>query len=155
MDIFKERLAKKDESRDRLRYFGERTGRRSLSAPRLAKIHIKKIGSLRDLHVWIVAGRTVRDSLDIDFIGGAHPARYQYVPINELWVEVGLVNTWEGNPILVHQFIEYLLMKDESLSYSNAHDWANTIERRFRSQFNPEPSINLPSIESFLSSILR
>ena len=78
-------------------------------------------------NVFFVDGMHVRDSIDSDFEEGsncyAHP---EYVPKGEIWLEKGMDK--EYNYILGHELKEAKLMRDEGMTYDEAHDRAKRDE---------------------------
>ena len=82
--------------------------------------------------VWAVDGKTIRDHVDIDFTMGGNPARYGYVPLNEIWIEKvdGPPKDWACT--LFHELVEDHLMWTENQSYSDAHDAASAVEQKLR-----------------------
>ena len=97
----------------------------------LAKIHRKHYGLVGGLMVWGIDGEAVRDLVDIDFTTGGNPARYLYVPPNELWIERWLSLT-DFAAVIFHEYIEYRLMKDRRMTYERAHDRATIAELPMR-----------------------
>ena len=82
-------------------------------------------------NVRIVDGDWVRSNLYLDFVAGGNPARYAYVPLNELWLE----QVYTGRDLeatLLHEVIETRLMIDLGLSYEDGHDTACFFEKVFR-----------------------
>ena len=99
----------------------------------LSKIYIKRIGSLSKFNLNLIDSDTVRDYIDIDFVEGGNPARYDYIPQNDFWVE----STLKLNDItatFIHEITEYLLMRFKGQSYDSAHDNASKVEKIFRDQ---------------------
>lgn len=89
------------------------------------------VPSLLNWKVKIVDGGWIRTNLDIDFTSGGNPARYAYVPNDELWVE-GAYEGFERTAVLFHELIETNAMIKYGLSYDNAHDLACYFEIGFR-----------------------
>jgi len=115
--------------------------RRRLPPPALLeRIHTKRLGFLREFSVWLVDGELIRNHLDTDFVLGGNPARYRYVPADELWVE----RLWEKEPTdlaptVVHEYLECVLMRDRGYTYSQGHDAACDIEKELRSRISASP----------------
>ena len=95
--------------------------------PHNSKIHIRIYKELpNNIIVWIVDGRVVRNTLDIDFTEGGHEYVYDYVPKNEVWIDNDL-KLHEIDYVLLHELYERNLMK-EGMSYNKAHQRASKIE---------------------------
>ncbi|MBI4457915.1 hypothetical protein HY633_03055 [Candidatus Uhrbacteria bacterium] len=80
--------------------------------------------------VRLIAGASVRASLDPYFLLGGHDLVYSYIPRNEIWVEARL-NADERRSTLLHEIEERRLMK-KGMSYADAHDYALAAERADR-----------------------
>src|SRR5262249_32594122 len=53
------------------------------------------------VEVWIVSGRLVRSAFDIDFTAGGHDKVYEFVPMNEVWIDDAL-DEGERGFLLLH-----------------------------------------------------
>jgi hypothetical protein len=95
------------------------------------EVRIKKIKEVNDLKIFLVDGKKIRDSIDIDFTMGGHPFRYIYVPIDEIWVDSS--NESEKEEIIMHEIKEFNLMK-QGFSYDKAHDQASILEHSYRNK---------------------
>lgn len=90
-----------------------------------------KIGVIDKFTVYTVNAEIIRDMVDIDFTTGGNPARYSYVPKDEIWLE----NTMSPNdtwPTIIHEYLECFMMQAHHYSYDRAHDFANDIEFKIR-----------------------
>lgn len=105
----------------------------SLSHEVLARIHRAHLGLVRGLMVWSIDGEAVRNLADVDFTTGGNPARYLYVPANEIWVERWL-SLNDFTAIVFHEYIEYVFMKDRGMTYETAHDLAVETEMGMRTK---------------------
>lgn len=96
-------------------------------------MHIRKkqIGKIGGRKVMLVDGNEVRNRIDIDFVSGGNPARYGYVPDDEIWIEKSL-DRRERAPTILHEVTEERLMRTKGLSYGEAHDRASATEARLR-----------------------
>lgn len=92
--------------------------------------------SIGELDVRLVEGEEVRNTLDVDFVAGGHHGRYGFIPEGEIWIEEGM-SAMDQLATLVHELYELELM-DEGMSYDEAHDKANGLERRFREKSSAE-----------------
>ncbi len=80
--------------------------------------------------VWIVNGRLVRSTFDIDFTEGGHDKVYEFVPGDEVWIDDAIIEQERGY-ILLHELHE----RNRMLSgwpYSKAHAESSRIEYRCR-----------------------
>lgn len=83
------------------------------------------------LTVKLVDGKKTRDTIAVDFIGGGHHLVYpEFIPKDEVWIEQDLAPDEQAD-ILVHELIEYALMK-QGMTYTPAHNLANKLEKVFR-----------------------
>ena len=113
---------------------------KSIPAEELNKIHSSNLGELFDFSVWAVDGEIIRDEVDIDFVAGGNPARYAYVPENEIWIEKNL-SPADAAPTILHEIIEVNYMLSENLSYNAAHNKANKAEKGMRETIDHEKFI--------------
>jgi hypothetical protein len=102
----------------------------------------KKLPSGQDVHdrlwkklenglsVWIVNGRLVRSTFDIDFTEGGHDYVYEFVPKNEVWIDDAIVEQ-ERPYILLHELHERNRMMS-GWPYGKAHEESSRIEYRCR-----------------------
>ena len=86
--------------------------------------------------IFVVDGNYIRNNIDIDFVGGGNPARYQYVPDGELWIEK-LSNNEESDieGFIEHEYTECERMINKGETYSQAHDKASKVEKKIRSKY--------------------
>ena len=92
----------------------------------LEKYKIEKIGKRGEISIWIVNGKLIRDSLDIEFTNFGQHFRFDFIPLNEFWLDV------EAEPNERKYFIDHLLsewkaMKD-GLIYEDALTMASKVE---------------------------
>ena len=80
--------------------------------------------------VWIVNGRLVRSTFDIDFTAGGHDYVYEFVPRNEVWIDDAIVET-ERPYVLLHELHERNRMAG-GWPYSKAHEESSRIEYHCR-----------------------
>ena len=103
---------------------------RNINQNLLDNILVSKLIDIQGYEIWKVNGNVIRDLVDVDFVEGGNPARYRYVPSNQIWVEDNLSRE-DTIATAVHEIIEMELMK-EGLSYGKAHDQAAEIEKQLR-----------------------
>lgn len=80
--------------------------------------------------VWIVDGRLVRSTFDIDFTAGGHDHVYEFVPNGEVWIDNDIEEKERGF-VLLHELHERNRM-EQGLPYSKAHDESSRLEFRCR-----------------------
>jgi hypothetical protein len=80
--------------------------------------------------VWLVNGRLVRSTFDIDFTEGGHDKVYEFVPENEVWIDDDIIEQERGY-VLVHELHERNRMA-QGWPYSKAHAESSRIEYRCR-----------------------
>jgi len=100
---------------------------RSGNLPDASQVHIRLWKKLEiSVSVWIVNGSLVRSIFDIDFTEGGHDYVYEFVPLNEVWID-GDVEEAERPFVLVHELHERNLMA-QGWDYDRAHADASRIE---------------------------
>jgi len=97
---------------------------------KIDSIKIKLIKKQRKLKIYLVEGKKTREILDPNFQFGGHHLIYNYIPINEVWLDNTVIPK-ERKYVLVHELYELNLMK-KGKSYNNAHDYANAAEKEAR-----------------------
>jgi len=95
------------------------------------KRYIIEEWSLPELKIWIVDGKAVRETFDLEFIDGGHDKVYpHFIPPNEIWIDSS--NSPDELPFDVfHEVYERWLMC-EGLDYDTAHECANKLEKMLR-----------------------
>lgn len=92
----------------------------------------KYVATLWDgTRIYLVDGAQVRNDVDVAFFGGAHPKYEDCKTQKEIWIEKGKGSQEEAK-ILVHEIIEYIMMKFVHMSYDRAHNIANSVENAVR-----------------------
>ncbi len=104
--------------------------------------HGKKLPDGREVHdrlwkklesglaVWVVNGRLVRSVFDIDFTAGGHDYVYEFVPVNEVWIDDDIAEAERGF-VLLHELHERNRMS-EGWPYNKAHAESSHLEYRCR-----------------------
>jgi hypothetical protein len=80
--------------------------------------------------VWIVNGRLVRSTFDIDFTEGGHDKVYEFVPGDEVWIDDAIIEQERGY-VLLHELHERNRMS-AGWPYSKAHAESSRMEYRCR-----------------------
>jgi hypothetical protein len=80
--------------------------------------------------VWIVNGRQVRSTFDIDFTEGGHDKVYEFVPVGEVWIDDAIILRERGY-VLLHELHERNRMAG-GWPYSKAHAESSHLEYRCR-----------------------
>jgi len=98
------------------------------------KVYVRKYGHIKDenIDVWLVNGEEVRNRCKTDFIEGGHGYVYSWVPNDEIWLELGPHTNKEGPFILIHEYVERILMKYKKTKYDAAHKIAAKVEFSMR-----------------------
>jgi hypothetical protein len=120
-------VADKKEMAERKKSGDVRKLTRGGNLPDPAKVHVrlwKKLES--ELSVWLVDGRLVRSVFDVDFTEGGHDYVYEFVPLNEVWIDNDLEEV-ERPYVLLHELHERNLMA-KGWSYDNAHEDSSKLE---------------------------
>ncbi len=103
--------------------------------PDASQVHVRLWKMLETgVSVWIVDSRLVRSVFDVDFAEGGHDYVYEFVPLNEVWIDNAIEEN-ERPYILLHELHERNLMA-KGWSYDRAHINSSKIECRYR--LNPE-----------------
>jgi hypothetical protein len=99
----------------------------------LDKIRKEKLGSYGGYDFWYVDGEYIKDErIDIDFTSGGNPGRYGYIPEGDIWLDPSSEGIGDDVPNGVHEYIECNLMINDGLSYDEAHEFANEVEKVVR-----------------------
>ncbi len=91
---------------------------------------IKKTTRQKGLNIRYVDGAIIRKYLDPQFYCGGHELVYEYVPINEIWIDVAM-DPRDWPHILLHEITERGLMA-KGMAYDPAHEFATATERLSR-----------------------
>ena len=113
----------------------------------------KELFTFKKFKFVLVDAEKIRNSVDIDFVAGGNPARYQYVPENEIWIE----STMSMNDIAataLHELIECILMSKRHYDYGDAHDLASKVEQKLRNKFDSKKITSPEQIKSILESLI-
>ncbi len=111
-----------------------------------AKVYVKKWGTIKDINdsvnIYIVNGRIVRDVYKTDYVEGGHAYVYDWIPLNEIWIE-NIVKPDEIPVIVLHEFLERTLMKFKNFPYVRAHVAASKAEFEHRGIFSKKDALSL------------
>lgn len=95
--------------------------------PDAAVVHERLWRNLKNgVSVWIVKGRLVRSTFDIDFSAGGHDQVYKFVPAGEVWIDDDIEED-ERAFVLLHEIHERSLMA-KGMSYDKAHAASSRLE---------------------------
>jgi hypothetical protein len=86
------------------------------------------------VQVWVVNGRLVRSTFDIDFTAGGHDHVYEFVPRGEVWIDDAIQEPERGY-VLIHELHERNRMA-KGMPYSRAHNESSRLE--FRCRHHPD-----------------
>ena len=97
----------------------------------IKSIHIQLLTTYsKNLQVWLVSGRKVRDHFYIEFTEGGHDKVYNFIPPKEVWIDDDLPLR-DRKFVLLHELHERALMA-KGMSYSEAHNRASMLEYHCR-----------------------
>jgi hypothetical protein len=92
--------------------------------------YVKKIDERDALVIWAVDGAYIRGHIDEEFTNFGQHYRYNYIPENEFWIDLGTKsNEWRF--FIEHLLVEHLLM-EKGMSYEEALVQADKAERKER-----------------------
>jgi hypothetical protein len=91
--------------------------------------------------VWKVNGKFIRDWIFIDFTEGGNSEAYPWMPPNEIWIDDSMYVPDEHEPTLLHELLEYNRMKNDGLTYEEAHDEACKAEIKGRRDPGQYPAL--------------
>jgi hypothetical protein len=92
--------------------------------------YVKKIDERDALVIWAVDGAYIRGHIDEEFTNFGQHYRYNYIPENEFWIDLGTKsNEWRF--FIEHLLIEHRLM-EKGMSYEEALVQADKAERKER-----------------------
>jgi len=97
-----------------------------LDCAKIAKVPLPR----SSLDVWLVDGKINRDTVDVEFIGGGHHFRYEWIPLNEVWLEAD-ASAEDIRFYLLHELCERAMMV-QGECYENAHAAASNTEEQAR-----------------------
>lgn len=115
----------------------------------------KHIFTFKNFKFCLVYAEYIRNNVDIDFVAGGNPARYQYVPKDEIWIESS-VSMNDIAATALHEFVECVLMDKKHMSYDDAHDLASKVEIKLRKKFDKSLKIrDYEQIKNLLQSLIK
>jgi hypothetical protein len=89
------------------------------------------------LKIYLVDGNFVRKE-HIEFTMGGHGYVYDYIPKDEIWIDENLKQKPDDLAATIkHEIFEVRKMRDEGLSYDEAHELANDMEEQERAKDQP------------------
>jgi hypothetical protein len=97
---------------------------------KLKPAYIKKIEERDHLVIWAVDGAYIRGHVDEEFTNFGQHYRYNYIPNNEFWIDLG-TRADEWRFFIDHLLVEYRLM-EKGMPYENAIVEADKEERKER-----------------------
>jgi hypothetical protein len=104
--------------------------KQTLSKDDRKALYIHRIRTERDVEIWQVDGKYIRDNVDVDFPNLGQPFAYPFIPKNEFWLDTEQ-DPDEQDFFIAHLFSEYDHMKD-GMSYETALHEANIVEMQLR-----------------------
>ncbi len=94
---------------------------------KLKDVYLARIGRREAQDIWIVDGGKVARDIYPEFVFGGNDMRYLFNPPDEIWIDCR-VGVEELETTILHELVERRLMKDEGLTYGEAHDQALALE---------------------------
>lgn len=91
---------------------------------------VTRLKNTEGIDICMVDGSIVRNYLDPEFIFGGHHFVYEYIPINEIWIEIK-TDPQEVPYILEHERVERTHMQ-QGMSYDSAHEYATVADKILR-----------------------
>lgn len=113
--------------RKKLAEFSARAGGGEVKYPRVLREE-------RFFYFWKVQyidGNQVREEIDPSFSSGGHHEVYNYIPPFTIWIDAAVVES-ERPHIVVHEFVEWVLMYLSKISYDFGHELAAAFEAESR-----------------------
>jgi hypothetical protein len=92
--------------------------------------YLQKLDDRGDLEVWMVDGVYIRGHMDEEFTNFGQHYRYNYIPLNELWIDQA-TNSDEQSFFIDHLLMEHHLMA-KGMPYEKALPLADREERKER-----------------------
>jgi hypothetical protein len=96
----------------------------------LQPAYLEKIDERGDIKIWIVDGAYIRSRVDEEFVNFGQHYRYNYIPVNEFWIDREAEHD-ERQFFIDHLLVEHRLMA-AGMSYDKALPRADQVERRER-----------------------
>lgn len=94
------------------------------------------------LKIYLVDGEEVRKE-HIEFVSGGHGFVYNYIPKDEIWIDENQKSKpADMEATIKHEIFEVRKMRDEGLTYEEAHELANDMEKEQRQKDEPVKKLN-------------
>lgn len=110
------------------------------------KLYFKKYGIIKDVNeivnVNLIDGEVVRDLYKTDYVEGGHAYVYEWIPLDEIWIDK-IVPMDEVPVVILHEFLERTLMKYRKFPYVRAHVAASKVEFEHRGIFDKRDALSL------------
>jgi len=77
------------------------------------KLNKTLIFNFKNYKIFLVDGEKIRDNIFIDFVEGGNPARYSFIPKNEIWIEY-IFSKEDIAATILHEYLEcnYMIHKN-------------------------------------------
>ena len=97
------------------------------------KIYKRYVGKIDGVKIALVNGKEVKQKIDMGFTEGSNGAAKDYCPYDEAWLDSKYdITLLKG--VLFHELAERYLMTTKGYIYNDAHDFANSVERKVMPQ---------------------
>jgi len=110
------------------------------------KVYASKYLTINDVNdkvtAFLINGQVVRDLYKTDYVEGGHGYVYEWIPLDEIWID-NKVKPDEYPVIILHEFLERVLMKYKKFPYVRAHNAALKVEFEHRGIFNKKDAAEL------------
>lgn len=93
-------------------------------------VHIKKIGIVNAVSVWLVDGERVRRDLNENFVQSGSHSAFPFIPINEFWIDVN--TDFREHRFFMDRFFAQQTLLDAGTHPRKAEAIAATLEKRER-----------------------
>lgn len=97
----------------------------------ISSVYVSRIMKPAGVSVWLVDGFAIRRDISQAFVYGGHGYVYDFIPKDEIWID-DRISLDERPLTILHEAYERRRMKDENMSYDQAHALANKEEHSFR-----------------------
>ncbi|MBX9671618.1 MAG: hypothetical protein K2X93_28775 [Candidatus Obscuribacterales bacterium] len=98
---------------------------------KLRNVYLAHLGRREGQRIWIVDGALVARDIYPEFIFGGNDMRYCFNPPGDVWID-NRIGVEELVTTLKHELVERRLMKDDGLTYDDAHNEALKLELTLR-----------------------
>lgn len=95
------------------------------------EIYQSDLGIISGIHFYLINAEAVRDQYKVDFCLGGNHGAYNWVPVDEIWLDAA-IHKGELPFVALHEFFERTEILDNDLNYNSAHEKASALEWKAR-----------------------